>query len=148
MITDKLTIYGDKENKECILSLVEKCSRVISPECEGAQVFTQGCSEELLKGADSPCVILEYKDKASVAENVKCITYSLSDSRADVTALNVQNREHSVCFELLHNVFMSRVFIPNTSGYTPLQVLICSAVLLSAGVSAQQIVETLNDILK
>ncbi len=147
MITDKLTIYGDKENKECIEVLLVKCAQVLSLEDADVQVYTEAFPE----GASSSkalCVVLDYKDKEQLSEGVKSVTYSVSDSRSDVMALNIQKREQSVCFELLHKTYMSRIFIPHTRRYTPKQILICSAVLLSLGVSAEKIVDTINEILK
>ncbi|MBQ8001451.1 MAG: hypothetical protein IJ298_09710 [Ruminococcus sp.] len=148
MITDKLTIYGDKENKECISALVERCAQVLGAESFSTQVYTEPLSEDISFDKDAQCVVVEYNDKDKVPERVRCVTYSFSDNRSDVMALNLQHREYSDCFELLHKVFMSRIFIPHTSGYTPKQALICAAILLSSGVSAERIVETINEILK
>ncbi len=148
MITEKLTIYGDKENKECIMTLLEKCAQVLSPESMSVKVHTDTMTEEFSVSSDAQCVVLDYKDKGKLPEGVRSVTYSLTDSRSDVTALNIQSREQSVCFELLHKVFMSRIFIPHTRGLTPKQVLISSAVLLSMGVPAEKVVETINEILK
>ncbi len=148
MITEKLTIYGDKENKECIMTLLEKCAQVLSPESMSVQVLTDTLPEDFCVSSDTQCVVLDYKDKEKLPEGVGVTTYSLSDSKSDVMALNIQNREQSVCFELLYKMFMSRVFIPHTRGYTPKQVLISSAVLLALGVPAEKIVETINEILK
>lgn len=148
MITDKLTIYGDKEKAQLVSALAEKCADALSLEGVKTQVYLHPLSDEITGEIDAECVIVEYKDKEAVPEGVRCVTYSLSDSRADAAALNIQNREHSSCFELLHQVFMSRIFIPHTSEYTPEQVLVCAAVLLSTGASADKIVTTINELLK
>lgn len=148
MITEKLTIYGDKESKECIMTILEKCTRVLSQELIKVQVYTDTLPEDFSVSSDAQCVVLDYKDKEKLPEGVRCVTYSLTDSKSDVMALNVQTREQSVCFELLHRTFMSRIFIPHNRGCTPKQVLISSAVLMSMGVSAEKIVETVNEILK
>ncbi len=147
MITDKLTIYGDKENKERIEALLMKCTQILSLEWTDTQVYTDSLPESVTLSV-ARNTVLEYKEKERLSEGVKYVTYSMSDSRSDVTALNVQNREQSVCFELLHKSYMSRIFIPHTREYTPKQILICSAVLLSMGVTAEKIVETINEILK
>ncbi len=148
MITEKLKIYGEKSKARLVSELLHKCSEKLTLSISQTQVFLPDCSEVFVQNGITHNLILDYKDAGKLAENTQHFTYSLTDSRADVTALNVQQREHCVCFELLKGSFMSRVFIPHSSEHTPETVLVVCSVLFMWSVSAEQIVEVINELLK
>ncbi len=146
MITDKLTIFGDREDVTNICDLLEKCAQSLGVELADTVLYAQ----EILECAhysQDVCVILPYalKDKISGG---KMLTYSEKESAADVTLLNLQKREANMCFEVLSGASMSRVFVPYGSGYTSEQVLACVSVLCAWGASVSGAVSKINSILK
>lgn len=148
MISDKLKIYGDSTKAELVRVLVKKCSEKLCIDVQDTKVYLPECSENFSQENDAWCYVVDYKDSSKLPDNTKMITCSLSDSRADVVALNIQKRTHSVCFELLNGNFMSRIFIPLTSEHTPATVLLSCGVLILWSTDTERIVETINELLK
>lgn len=83
-----------------------------------------------------------------VPSNLKAVTYSLSNNKANVVVINIQNHTETKSFEILTDTAMGRVFI-NNKNKTPIEdVLICSAIFYGAGMDLSVILDVLNSILK
>ena len=148
MITDKLTIYGEISNAQLVSDLVTKCASKLEISASGTLACFENFFEESILDREVEHLVLDCKDAEKIEFTGDVFSYSFSDSRADVRALNLQQREHTVCFELLCGSFMSRIFIPLTSAHTPQTVLVACCVLLCWSPSAEKIVETINELLK
>ena len=145
MITDKLTIFGAGEDVTNICDLTAKCAEKLEFEpCKTVLYATDVCADQ---GGTGELVILpcDIKDKVSAG---RVFTYSLSGDMADVTLLNLQNRENTTCFEVLSGTAMSRVYVPRISEYTWEQAFACVSVLCAWGVSVNSAVSQINSILK
>ena len=148
MVTEKITVHGENDSVLNICDLLSKCT-VNADVCDmSLDVYLPLWDREIpLAQKDSMLVVpLEMKEK--VPDGVSFVTYSDSDSAADVSSLNVQRRESSVCFELLCGDFMNRVFIPHKEKYTQSQVLVCASILYALGVPLKQAVSLINESLK
>lgn len=149
MITDKLTIYGDKEDVRLIKELLCKCADTLDVKAVPVAVYAMCAPDDATvvpKGAE--WVVADYKDRELIGADLRKVTYSVDNSCADVVALNVQQRELHQCFEILHGVFMSRVFIPLDSAYTREQILVCATVLSVLGAPMDKIIPAINESLK
>lgn len=148
MITDKITVYGEKQEAEIICDLLKKCITQSEGEFTPVDVYlweTSGLSENF----DSEKIhVVPYNMKGQLPEKSTTVTYSDADSSADVSTLNLQKRKDSLCFELLCGVFMSRIFIPDESEYTQRQVLVCASVLYALGMPMKKVVSLINESLK
>ncbi len=145
MISDKLIFYGDRKDAGVIGSFVDKCSEVLALESKDVLVITD---EECCVNTDSHSVsvaVVPYESECILSENAEKVSYSVKDSSATVSALNLQRRENCSCFELLYKPYMGRVYIPNGSDYTAKQILISSAVLVALGANVQKIIEVVNE---
>ena len=90
--------------------------------------------------------IVPYDTK--VPDGLKTVTYSLSNNKANVVVINIQNHPETKSFEILTDTAMGRVFI-NNKNKTPIEdVLICSAIFYGAGLDLSVILDVLNSILK
>ncbi len=146
MITDKLTIFGDREDVTNICDLLSKCSCDLELEAKDTALYVS----EVPSVADYPegvCVVLPYEFREMVSGG-RITTFSEKDSNADVTLLNLQKRKSALCFEVLCGTSMSRVFVPYDKGHTCSQVLACVSVLCARGVSVNDAVSKINSILK
>lgn len=148
MITEKLQIYGDKENVQGVQELLAKCIDMLDVEVTQTLVYTDKPDKTVNCDDGISQVVVDYEDKDAVCSDNGVTTYSFSDSRSSVTALNEQKKENFTCFELLSGVSMSRIFIADAHTYTAKQVLVCTAVLCALGVTAEKTVETINGLLK
>ena len=84
----------------------------------------------------------------NVPDGLKTVTYSLSNKKANVVVINIQNHPETKSFEILTDTAMGRVFI-NNKNKTPIEdVLICSAIFYGAGMDLSVILDVLNSILK
>ena len=84
----------------------------------------------------------------NVPDGLKTVTYSLSNNKANVVVINIQNHPETKSFEILTDTAMGRVFI-NNKNKTPIEdVLICSAIFYGAGMDLSVILDVLNSILK
>ncbi len=146
MITDKLTIFGDSEDVTAVCDLICKCSQLLDVQLCECIVYIGDVSEPCKASADKAVIVpYEYKDKITQG---RVMTYSATQTAADVASLNLQKRENALCFEVLSGAQMSRVFIPYNTNCTQSQVLVCAGVLCASGVSVNKAVETINSILK
>ncbi len=148
MITDKITVYGHKQEAEVICDLLSKCLPFSESDTDGAYVYLSGASFNPQNCDDKKPVIIPFDVKNEFSHIEGVVTYSDVDSSADVCAINPQKRKDSMCFEILCGVFMSRVFIPQKSEYTLRQVLVCASVLYALGVPMKKVVSLLNESLK
>ncbi len=148
MITDKITVYGEKENALNICGLLTKCTEDFDVPDVHLDVYLWDSEKEISASDKEKIAVIPFEERESVPKGVKFVTYSDTDSRADVSALNVQKRESALCFEILSTAFMSRVFIPYTEKYTLQQVLVCASVLFALGMPAAQAVSLINETLK
>ena len=90
--------------------------------------------------------IVPYDTK--VPDGLKTVTYSLSNNKANVVVINIQNHPETKSFEILTDTAMGRIFI-NNKNKTPIEdVLICSAIFYGAGMDLSVILDVLNSILK
>lgn len=148
MITDKVTVYGNKENTLNICDLLLKCTENIDIPDVNLDVYLREYKKEISALDKDRTLIIPLEERENVPDNIKYITYSDTDSKADVSSLNVQKRDSVLCFEILSTTSMSRVFIPYTEKYTIQQVLVCASVLYALGVPIKQTVSLINEILK
>ncbi|MBQ4568453.1 MAG: hypothetical protein IJA62_00090 [Ruminococcus sp.] len=146
MITDKLTIFGDREDVTNICDLLSKCGCHLESEAKDTVLYVSEVPDNTAY-PESVCVVLPHELRERVSGG-RITTYSEKDSNADVTLLNLQKRETAFCFEVLCGASMSRVFVPYGKGYTCLQVLAGISVLCAWGVSALDAVSKINSILK
>ncbi len=145
MISDNLIFYGDMKDAEAIGNLVNKCSNSLELRCTKLAVVT---NEESLSDVTSHkglSAVVPFGTEGIFSDDVNKVTYSVTDSSATVSALNLQRRENCSCFELLYKPYMGRVYIPNGNDYTARQVLISAAVLVALGADVKKIVEVINN---
>lgn len=146
MITDKLTVYGGEEDVTNICDLTAKCTKSMGLEPLKTVLYTAedaGCTTH----PDDVCVVLPHELKDTI-NGGRVLTFSEGVSMADVTLLNLQKRDTSICFEVLSGTSMSRVFVPFECGYTSKQVLACVSTLCAWGASVNCAVSAINSILK
>ena len=148
MLKDKLTIYADKTNEECIRQLVSDCIQSIDINMVSLAAADSGFGGAVSFDKDLRCVVLPFGFDAKIPEGVRQLTYSINGTKGDIAALNVQKRTQCTCFEVLYGVFMSRVFIPLESIYTVEQVLLCICILCGWGASIDKLVPLVNELLK
>ncbi len=146
MITDKLTIFGDREDVTNICDLLSECTCALGLEARDTVLYMSEDSRSA-SYPDSVCVVLPYEIKDKISGG-RVLTYSEKESSADVTLLNLQKRDTSLCFEVLSGTSMSRVFVPYGKDYTTAQVLACVSVLCAWGGSVNEVVSKINSILK
>lgn len=84
----------------------------------------------------------------NVPETVNKVTYSLSNNKANVTVINIQNRPETKSFEILTDTSMGRVFINNKNKTAVEDVLICATAFYGLNMELSQILDVLNSILK
>ncbi len=83
-----------------------------------------------------------------VSETSKKVTYSLSNNKANVVVINIQNHTETKSFEILTDTSMGRVFINNKNKTQVEDVMICSAIFYGLGMDLSVILDVLNSILK
>lgn len=81
-------------------------------------------------------------------KNQKNITYSLTNNKADVVLINIQNHTDNKSFEIMTDTNMGRVFINNKNKIEVVNVLMCAAVFYGLGMDLFEILDVLNSILK
>lgn len=138
----------ESEDVRNISDLLLKCGEKSQIPEVSLYVYLWDADREMHTGDETMPVVLPYEERECVPKNIKTVTYSDTDSRADLSALNVQRRESALCFEILGTASMSRVFIPYTKKYTVQQVLVCASVLYARGVPVKQAVSLINETLK
>lgn len=148
MITDKLTICGEKDDVQNICDLLAKCTKEMELPKVKLEVYLQNSKCEFLAENKDKILILPFEMKESAPKDTKLITYSLQNSLADISSLNVQKRSDTLCFEILCGAFMNRVFIPYKCKFTQLQVLVCASILHAWELPMKKVVSLLNEFLK
>ena len=147
MITDKLTIYTENEDVNCIRELVALCMDALEINPVPLTAFGRNASAaELSK--DTRCVVLPQGLSVETEKRVRKFTYSIDDTKGDICVLNIQKRTNTTCFEVLYGVFMSRVFIPFESRFSPSQVILAICILCGLGASIDKLIPLINEILK
>lgn len=79
-------------------------------------------------------------------EKSKC--YSLSNNKADVVLINIQNHPETKSFEIMTDTSMGRVFINNKNNISVENVLMCASAFYALGMNLNDILVVLNSILK
>lgn len=148
MITDKLTIHGEKDDVQNICDLLMKCTKETELSNTPLEVYLKNGEYNDFAENEEKILIVPFEMQESIPKGIKLITYSLQDSLADISSLNVQKRSDALCFEILCGAFMNRVFIPYKCNYTQLQVLVCASILYAWGVPMQKVVSLINESLK
>lgn len=83
-----------------------------------------------------------------VPNKEKSVTYSLSNNRANVVVVNIQNHPETKSFEIMTDTSIGRAFINNKSKIQVEDVMICSAIFYGLGLDLTVILDVLNSILK
>ena len=148
MITDKLTIYGEKDDVLSICDLLTLCTKETELSPAHMDVYLNSNSKEPIAEGKDKILIIPFEMMGDIPKGMRCITYSSNDNSADVSSVNVQERSSALCFEILCGDFMNRVFIPYSAEYTQYQVLVCASVLYGFGVPMQKVVSLINESLK
>ena len=148
MLKDKLTIYANEEDAQRIRGLVLECVQNMEINMVDMVAIAAAYTEAIELPAQIRCVVLSDESDLKVSSDVRKIKYSLNSTKGDICALNVQKRSTCTCFEVLYGVFMSRVFIPDHSLYTPEQVLMCVCILCGWGASIDKLIPAINELLK
>lgn len=147
MITDKLTIYAESEDVNSIRELVALCMDAL--EINPVSLTAFGKNAPLMElSKDTRCVVLPADLLIQTEKGVRKLTYSIDDTKGDICVLNIQKRTNSTCFEVLYGVFMSRVFIPLESRFSPSQVILAICILCGFGASIDKLIPLINEILK
>ena len=148
MLKDKLTIYAEKGDAERINALVYECVEKSDINMVDIVAVSDSYKEEWEIPASLRCAVLPEGLSVSLPAGVRKLTYSVNSTKGDIAALNVQKRSQCTCFEVLYGVFMSRVFIPDESLYTPFQIIMCVSILCGWGASVEKLIPLINEILK
>ena len=148
MLKDKLTIYAEKEDAECINALVFECTEKSDINMVDIVAVSDSFKEEAEFPDSLRCAVLPEGLSVSLPTGVRKLTYSVNSTKGDIAALNVQKRSRCTCFEVLYGVFMSRVFIPDESPYTPSQIIMCISILCGWGASVEKLIPLINELLK
>ena len=148
MLKDKLTIYANEEDAQRIRGLVLECVQNTEVNLVDMVAVAAVYTDALQIPAEVRCVVVSEESDIEVSSDVRKIKYSLGSTKGDICALNVQKRSTCTCFEVLYGVFMSRVFIPDNSPYTPDQVLMCVCILCGWGASIDKLIPAINELLK
>lgn len=148
MLKDKLTIYAKEEDAQRIRGLVLECVQNTELNLVDMVAVAATCTEGVEIPEDVRCVVMPEESDLALCEDIRRIKYSLNSTKGDICALNVQKRSTCTCFEVLYGVFMSRVFIPDESLYTPEQVLISVCILCGWGASIDKLIPVINELLK
>ena len=147
MITDQLTIYSQSEDVSSIRELVLMCADTSDINSVPLTAFGTDASEAEIS-ENTRCVVLPYGLSVKTDDSVRKLTYSVDATKGDICALNIQKRTQNTCFEVLYGVFMSRVFIPNESKFTPQQVILAISILCGFGASIDKLIPLINEKLK
>lgn len=148
MITDKLTIFGDREDVTRICDLINKCAGTLEVKGNEVVAFVEDVPEQEGDSFGGSSLVIPFEVRDKVVSEGGIVTFSETENSADVSSLNLQQRTHNLCFEVLSGTFMSRVFIPNESNYTPRQVLVCVSILSAWNVDVDKIIPVINESLK
>lgn len=148
MITDKITVFGEKQEAMSICDLLNKCTIQTDVVPTPVELYLWEGAQKADNSGKAAIQVVPYDMRGDFPQGAGIVTYSDVDNSADISAVNPQKRETSLCFEILCGVFMSRVFIPDTSEYTQRQVLACASVLYAMGVPMKKVVSLINESLK
>lgn len=144
MLKNEIIIKGKSPDLKQINKLLQRCMEADSAlENERAVLVLD---KEIHMSADTENIAVPYHNKAYSGMDV--LTYSQTDNRADVVALNLQLHQNTKSFELLYGIEMGRIYIDKSSEFDMYSVM-CIAVSLIAGkVPVKKVIEFLNNILR
>ncbi len=135
--------FADSKNSD-LISLVNTFSKKTDFKSEKNVFIVSDKEQEPEQGFDLYVIPFDYKK----CENNKSITYSLTNNKADVVLINIQNHLKNKSFEIMTDANMGRVFIDNKNKIEVVNVLICAAVFYGLGMDLFEILDVLNSILK
>lgn len=147
MITDELIIYPLSEYVNDIRELVKACVEDLELNMVPIVAFLPDAPAQAIP-SDTRCVILPDSLSVQTAEGVRKLTYSIDSTKGDICVLNIQKRTNCTCFEVLYGVFMSRVFIPLESKFSPDQVVLAIIILCGLGASIDKLIPLINEKIK
>lgn len=140
-----IRVVGSHPEKACVIALLKSCAEGFSFDSDKPIAIILDKDEVLpcghFYGAACPMGM-----QSEMFE--RTVSYSMEDFKADIVALNVQEKPEYTCFELMAGDRMGRVFVGNKKGVGVNAVLIVSAVLLVCGLGLTEIIGLLNGILK
>lgn len=149
MNTNDLTIYGGREDVSLITQLIEDCEEILELDLTPIAVYALCAPDEKNKIPESAKrVVLCHEDATLLPKETDRLTYSFSDSRADVSALNLQQRQSGTSFEILYGSHMGRVYIPKECKYSKDHILVAASVLCAWGVAIDKILSVINELIK
>ncbi|MGN0453320.1 MAG: hypothetical protein ACI4GZ_05925 [Ruminococcus sp.] len=143
-----IRVIGKSEDTSHILELVDACLEETPTQIGDIAVFVESLHSETLSETKVKYAVIPAEDRDKLPLGIKAINFAVGDSSADVCALNLQHREQSSSFEILHDSFMGRVFFTADCKYSQLQILIAYTVLAFIGVENDKILQRINKLLK
>lgn len=135
--------FADTKNSE-LISLVNKVFEKADFKVDKSVLLISDKEQEPEQGFDLYVIPYNYEK----CENQKTVTYSLTNNRADVVLINIQNHLENKSFEIMTDTNMGRVFINNKNKIDVENVLMCAAVFYGLEMGFFEILDVLNSILK
>lgn len=135
--------FADTKNSE-LISLVNKFLDKTDFKADKSVFLISDKEQEPEIGFDLYVIPFDYEK----CNNQKTITYSLTNNKADVVLINIQNHLQNKSFEIMTDANMGRVFINNKNKIEVVNVLMCAAVFYGLGMDLFEILDVLNSILK
>ncbi len=134
----------------------QKVSEIIAGIADGVQITPERVAVLTLSDKDRVSTLLseadvavaDYELRQLVDPSVRLVTFSRNNTSADVTSLNLQQRETCRSFEVLSGSSMGRVYVPYSCNYSMDQILIAVAVMCALGAALDDILTSLNGFLK
>ncbi|MCH5202844.1 MAG: hypothetical protein J1F17_06520 [Oscillospiraceae bacterium] len=143
MLKNEIIIKGKSPELKLIKKLLQRCmeSEVVLENQRAVLVL----DKEIHMSADTENLAVPYHNKAY--SGIDVLTYSQSDNRADVAALNLQSHQSTKSFELLYGIEMGRIYIDKNSEFDMYSVMCVAAALIAGKVPVKKAIEFLNSIL-
>lgn len=135
--------FADTKNSD-LISLVNKFSEKTGFKADKNAFLISDKKQEPEAGFDLYVIPFDY----GKYNNQKTVTYSLTNNKADVVLINIQNHLENKSFEIMTDANMGRVFINNKNKIDVVNVLMCAAVFYGLGMDLFEILDVLNSILK
>lgn len=148
MNTEMIKIYGNEQDVGNIRRLIDGCVEELSMNVRPMSVFVDNADVSDLMLSRDEYAVIRAEDRDKLPDKVKAINYSIGDLSADVCAINVQPRENSQSFEILFESFMGRIFLPNGSDVTQLQILVAVSVMFFMDADCDKVLRIMNELLR
>lgn len=148
MNTEMIRIYGNEHDVGNIRRLIDGCVKELSVNIRPMSVFLDNADVSDLMLSRDEYAVIRAEDRDRLPEKVRAMNYSIGDLSADVCALNVQPRENGSSFEILYENFMGRIFLPNDTDITQLQILVSVTVMFFMDADCDKVLRVMNELLR